>query len=79
MAHNAMQQKSVLIPVTSQVFFQSFAESLSEAIHEIFKCAPTMPKHGERVYSKASSQDQIALPLPFRSPLRTLMICERVN
>lgn len=29
-------KKSVLIPVTSQLFFQSFAESLSEAIHEIF-------------------------------------------
>lgn len=76
-------EKSVLIPVTSQLFFQSFAESLSEAIHEIFKCAPTTLWHGggtfECVYSKAASQDQIALPLPFRSPLHTLMICERVN
>lgn len=74
-------EKSVLIPITSQLFFQSFAESRKQFMR--FSNVPP-PCHGvvghsACVYSKAASQDQIALPLPFRSPLRTLMICEHVN
>lgn len=35
-------EKSVLIAVTFQLFFQSFAEILSEAFREIFKCTTTL-------------------------------------
>ncbi len=79
---NPSTEKSVLIVVTSQLFFQSFVVILSETIHKSFLYVECLLcRTWRRTWTWLlkywrSGWGQVAFPSLFRSPLHITMICE---